>query len=1138
MTISNVYLPPPPCLFVIEQVEPFRWFPTELVEGQLLPLGFSMPIILRRIGVEAANEFFVDIWPTLLVVRFVSPSADVCESTSASTATMSAVSATSQTQSSAAPPSTSLGSLPPPALLSLAPPPAQLPLSPLSPPPPPPSRPFLVLLPRSSSPQSVLDVLCTTPGVLASLGVGDDAAVGEQLRAPGTQARCALRLWRRTGGSQLLVSPSLPVQAPLPLSRSSTLAAATAASSFESSGPRWSPFATLAPDLAGNEPQTVGEAAAAAGIVELLLELRQPDGGWVRGPWWQPGAAPPSAGGAPLSWFSLVEGARVDALNGRGEWREARLLIKHASPPSADVLFAGLPETEVAAGGGIERGLPLSSLAPPYSRVRPWRLAVRQWDLINVEDTLETSTTRGKWFVGVVAHIDHGCLPPTLRVVFRRGSSINGEVSALDTTLDDHAHIAPHASSATTKIQAPPVNFMPAEPEVPARIYDTLDMPTLNVTANTAAATSVTKTAPVAAAGAAAMARLAKQTAIANGTSSGDSGDFLARSSSRVAASATAGALAFTPESLADVVKRLTMGDSHSYHRGGGSNAVAATSSEGLCGLDNLGNTCFMNSLLQCVSQTYELTDYFLDDSFLRELNPGNPLGARGQMAFEYAALVRALWTGTAANVAPVAVKRIVGRHAPQFVGYGQQDAQEFASFFLDLLLEDLCRVRVKPALPPVEAAGRPEVDVAAESWAGYLARNDSKVADVFAGLFRSYVECVSCERKSVTFDPFTSVSVPIPTLLKPARHFIGYVGANYAPPLFLEFEVLPNADPTGAQLAAWVAARVAEHAAGPEAERAAYDAAIASNDAAYFFPARLHVNAAAASVPAAAPPGVPQPHEILIAIDAFNQGGRLTHAIVGTIPHWAPVVRTRLVVMQQSKLSRLDVMTQLIAYHVPGAASYAETAAAPDAYSSASGFELDVPHVILEEYCAASGDVGGRAGAGDGDDCGTSSDDLDDDDLDEHNGDRWDSAKNVKSQASPAAPAAKKPRSSAVVAPASPLGPTPRDYATVWLRRKQAPPPYSTTTNVVFQPLGSTTSPNLEIAFTPVVPLRFHGGSRVAAGVTADQFLDNVWQCVARAVGNPSAPRPEKLDEWLKYYKFSSFTTSEYSLFFCRLVH
>jgi ubiquitin carboxyl-terminal hydrolase 4/11/15 len=208
----------------------------------------------------------------------------------------------------------------------------------------------------------------------------------------------------------------------------------------------------------------------------------------------------------------------------------------------------------------------------------------------------------------------------------------------------------------------------------------------------------------------------------------------------------------------------------------------------GCCGLQNLGNTCYMNSALQCVRSVEELTKYFLTHEAKKEINPDNPLSHNGDVANAYGKLLEEIYKDPPPNsVQPRHFKSIIGRYAPAFSGYGQQDSQEFVGFLLDGLQEDLNRIKKKPYIEKPDSTDEmihnPAAirEMAAKVWDITKKRDDSVIADLFTGMYKSTLVCPVCDKVSITFDPFNNLTLPLPLATMWSRT-VKYVPLNDAP--------------------------------------------------------------------------------------------------------------------------------------------------------------------------------------------------------------------------------------------------------------------------------------------------------------------------------------------------------------------
>ena len=187
-----------------------------------------------------------------------------------------------------------------------------------------------------------------------------------------------------------------------------------------------------------------------------------------------------------------------------------------------------------------------------------------------------------------------------------------------------------------------------------------------------------------------------------------------------------------------------------------------------ILGLTNLGNSCYMNSSLQCLFATKELSDYFIYNFSEKFINNKNILGSGGILTLGYINLLLNI-NNTTNNryYSPELFKIVLGLCSTKFEGNEQEDAHEFISYLLDVLHEDVNRVIDKPNNNEDDNVKYKNDNISDEEksiidWNKFLKRNQSVLIDLFYGQLKSCVICPICKFKSLNFNSFLSLELSI----------------------------------------------------------------------------------------------------------------------------------------------------------------------------------------------------------------------------------------------------------------------------------------------------------------------------------------------------------------------------------------
>ncbi|CAE7282656.1 Usp8 [Symbiodinium microadriaticum] len=181
--------------------------------------------------------------------------------------------------------------------------------------------------------------------------------------------------------------------------------------------------------------------------------------------------------------------------------------------------------------------------------------------------------------------------------------------------------------------------------------------------------------------------------------------------------------------------------------------------SPGACGLLNLGNTCYLNSTLQALSNTVALRRYYEAGHYKADISC-TPDSMGGRLADGFANLLRSIWGNEFRIVKPHEVRSLISEKWSQFAGCRQHDAQELLMFLLDGLHEDVKR---SPSPCPRGSESASSQCHASDSQDAGNCQTDSKIKDIFHFQVRSTTTFCDVGMRSEKFEPMVYLTLPIP---------------------------------------------------------------------------------------------------------------------------------------------------------------------------------------------------------------------------------------------------------------------------------------------------------------------------------------------------------------------------------------
>lgn len=181
---------------------------------------------------------------------------------------------------------------------------------------------------------------------------------------------------------------------------------------------------------------------------------------------------------------------------------------------------------------------------------------------------------------------------------------------------------------------------------------------------------------------------------------------------------------------------------------------------KGLCGLVNLGNKCYKNSILQCLFSTLSLTDYLLSTDYKNDLSNENKKKNEHYVLLSYITLVNNIFDSNQI-IKPKSFVENLSKFHRKYFSMTQQDSHECLLYILEILHSSLSyEIEVEIKGDPKSKADE-LMKSSLESWQKFYENSYSFIIETFNGSHINNITC-SCGNNELVFEPYNTLSLDI----------------------------------------------------------------------------------------------------------------------------------------------------------------------------------------------------------------------------------------------------------------------------------------------------------------------------------------------------------------------------------------